>query len=133
MDITHKNIRDEWDICLEIKKNKSKGFTLKLQARIFAIVFSYMDYRYRVISLLQVLSHGTRAYVWNLDGLKGYVKKIEIMTELQLLESRGELANITKYQSVNLKKLRTQLGKNPFAHQFTYLKYHYPCLYIFFL
>ena len=70
---------------------------LKLQARVFAIMFSYLDYRHNVVSLLQELSHGARAFVWNLDGLTGYVKKVDVMVELRKVEARGVLTELTKY------------------------------------
>ena len=53
---------------------------------------------------MQYLSHETRAFIWNADGLQGFLKTHaeDIMEILRNAQKTGDLQKITKYQTVDL-------------------------------
>ena len=67
--------KDAWDIKVPIKMELLKVLLVKgLQSRnVMGTMFSYVSYNYEVISLMQVISHSSRAYIWNADALQGYL------------------------------------------------------------
>ena len=67
--------KDAWDIKVPIKMELLKVLLVKgLQSRnVMGTIFSYVSYNYEVISLMQVISHSSRAYIWNADALQGYL------------------------------------------------------------
>ena len=63
-------LRDEFDLNTKIKDEMKKGLILGLDSRLpIGVVLGYLGYRSQIVSLMQKLSHGTRAYIWNADGL----------------------------------------------------------------
>ena len=54
---------------------------------------------------MQRLSHGTRAYIWNENGLQGFVKILDITAILSAAETSGSLATATEWQFVDMKNL----------------------------
>ena len=70
---------------VEIKEDLKHCLIFGLKARLpIAIVLEFVGYREEVWPLLQIISHGTRAYIWNAVGLKGFVVNFEgIMTILK--------------------------------------------------
>ena len=40
-----------------------------------AVVLSFYGYQEPVVNLLQKISHSTRAYIWNADGLPGFLAR----------------------------------------------------------
>ena len=63
-------LRDKFDIKVPIKESKKKTLILGFRARLPIGVFcGYLGSRHEVIPLLQILSHETRAFIWNADGL----------------------------------------------------------------
>ena len=54
------------------------------------------------MKLMQCLSHGTRAYLVNADGLRGFVLKFEIMPFLRKADEAGQLEHARKYQVIDL-------------------------------
>ena len=37
-------------------------------------MFAFTDYKDEVVFMMQKLNHATRAYIWNADGLPGYLE-----------------------------------------------------------
>ena len=63
-------LRDTWDIKADIKEEMKKGLIFGLRARLpIGMILGYVGYRHEVMPLLQIISHQTRAYIWNADGL----------------------------------------------------------------
>ena len=59
-----------WDIKVPIKQNLLKSLIFGLNSRLaIGVLLSFLDYSPEVIETLQVLSHSTRAYIYNIDGL----------------------------------------------------------------
>ena len=77
--------RDGWDIKLRIRFRHMRDMPFKkLQARtVTATILSFIDYSHNVIPILQVLSHVARAYIWNADGLPGFLVKINFFNPLK--------------------------------------------------
>ena len=59
---------------------------------------------------MQRLSHGTRAYLWNADGLPGFIVKFEgIITLLRKAQAEGHLESQTKHQIIDLQQVDNEL------------------------
>ena len=84
---------------------------------------------------MQFLSHETRAYIWNADGLQGFFKRPEdIMDMLRNAEKNGVLQEVTKYQEVDLLDLWKLISEfSDMEERLTFLGKFYPCLYLFLL
>ena len=89
------NHRDEWDILVSIKPEFSKkkpfegkGITARAST---AIILAYYGYSFDVLALMQELSHKTRAYIWNAEGLPGFLVKADLLHVLSCLDKRGDL------------------------------------------
>ena len=50
------------------------------------IIFGFVGHSHEVIPLMQTLSHGTRAYITNADGLHGFVMTFDISKHLKEAE-----------------------------------------------
>ena len=61
--------------------------------------------------ILQVLSHTTRAYIYNARGLPGFVNKFEITKFLQNANKKGLLEDAKKWQEINIDQVIDQLKK----------------------
>ena len=62
--------RDSFDIKVTIKKEMLKSLVFGLNSRLpIGIMLSFYGYRYEVVPLMQELSHATRAYIYNEDGI----------------------------------------------------------------
>ena len=86
-----------WDIKVPIKQNLLKSLILGLNSRLaIGVVLSYLDYSSEVIETLQVLSHSTRAYIYNAGGLKGFLKSGPISILYKLAQS-SEFEAVTKH------------------------------------
>ena len=59
--------------------------------------------------LMQCLSHGTRAYIVNADGLPGFVAEFEIMPFLRKADRAGQLEHARKYQVIDLSIVESKL------------------------
>ena len=63
-------LRDTFHIKVPIHKDKLKDLVFGMKTRIgISEVLAYFGERKHAIQLMQVLSHGTRAYIYNADGL----------------------------------------------------------------
>ena len=47
--------------------------------------------------IMQALSHTSRAYIWNADGLPGFINDVDIVKILKIADKRGELEQIKKW------------------------------------
>ena len=103
-------IRDEWDVSIQIKDELKKSLIFGFQSRLsIGEVLSFVGYRHEVLPILQKLSHGTRAYVWNADGLKGFVQRIDICVILNRVAKTKEYQEMTKFQVFDLAVLEAEL------------------------
>ena len=63
-------LRDGFHTKVSIKEELKKGLVFKLSSRLpIGMILGYFGNRHEVIPLMQVLNHGTRAYIWNENGL----------------------------------------------------------------
>ena len=84
--------------------------------------------------LLQTLSHVTRAFIWNSDGLPGFVAKFEIINVLKHADETGKLEQAKMWQVIDLDKIGDELTKLEDSQKYmVYLSEEYPSLYIFML
>ena len=71
--------------------------------------------------LMQMLSHKTRAYLWNADGLKGFLiksnmkdlMKLDILVALREAQESGDIYEVTKHQDVKIDPLMKELAILP--------------------
>ena len=49
-----------------------------------------------------MLSHATRAYIWNADGLKGFVKTLDIIAVLSEAENHLEPESVLRWLEFDL-------------------------------
>ena len=70
---------EAFDIKKPIKDELKKNLIFGLQARLpIGIILGFTGYSHQVIPLMQVLSHGTRAFIINANGLPGFVLTFDI-------------------------------------------------------
>ena len=63
-------LQDQWDIKVTIKSDLKKTLVFGFRSRLpIGVVLSFVGYRHEVLPVMQVLSHSTRAYICNADGL----------------------------------------------------------------
>ena len=80
----------EIEIAVEIKEELKKGLIFGLEARpAIGIILGFYGYQHQVMKLMQCLSHETRAYVINADGLPGFVLKFDIASFLRKADKAG--------------------------------------------
>ena len=62
---------EHWDIIISIVDAYKKRLPFKgLASRVpVAVIFSYFGYKEEALSLMQVVSHSSRAYIYNAGGL----------------------------------------------------------------
>ena len=77
---------------MPIKEELKKGLIFGLEARPpIGIVLGFYGYQPQVMKLMQCLSHGTRAYIVNADGLPGFVLELDIIRFLREADEAGQL------------------------------------------
>ena len=75
---------ENFHILVTIKLELTSALIFNLKARPpIGIVLSYVDYEHKVVPLLQSLSHATRAFIWNANGLNGFLVRFQIMKILK--------------------------------------------------
>ena len=63
-----------FDFKVPIKENLKTGLIFGLQSRLaIAEIIAYLGFRHEVIPLMLALSHATRAYIVNANGLDGFL------------------------------------------------------------
>ena len=64
-----------FDIRVQIKESMKKELVFGLGARpAIGIMLSYFGYQNEVMHIMQSVSHGTRAYIVNADGLTNFLQ-----------------------------------------------------------
>ena len=77
---------------MPIKEELKKGLIFGLEARPpIGIILGFFGYQHQVMRLMQCLSHGTRAYIVNADGLPGFVLEFDIIRFLREADEAGQL------------------------------------------
>ena len=77
-------LRESFDIQVPPKETMKKGLVFGFRARLpIAKILSFTGHRHEVLEMMQLVSNGTRAYIWNSDGDKGFVKRLDIMEVLK--------------------------------------------------
>ena len=93
----------EFDIKVQIKDELKKGLIFGLKARpTIGITLSFVGYRDEVMPLMQTLSHATRAFIVNANGLPGFVVQFDIVKHLKEEDKAGKLENAKKWQVIDL-------------------------------
>ena len=100
MDLKHK--LDETSMALnqtkKIKDELQKNLVLGIQARPpIGIILGFVGYSYQVIPLMQVLSHGTRAFIANAKGLPGFVQAVDVVKFLKEADVAGHLEHAREW------------------------------------
>ena len=84
-----------FDINVQIKEKLKKGLIFGLKSRLaIGLILGYMGYRHDVVSMMQRVSHSTRAYIWNAKGLLGFVCKFNLMKTLRDADKKGQFKSI---------------------------------------
>ena len=73
------------------------------------MVLGFFGFRHEVMKLMQCLSHGTRAYIVNSDGLPGFVIEYDIMQPLMKADKAGKLELAKKFQVIDLSDVESKL------------------------
>ena len=59
---------------------------------------------------MQVLSHGTRAFIWNADCLQGFLKQFDLLHFLKQAKKGKEYKSVTKWQVINLEEIEKKIN-----------------------
>ena len=71
---------EQFEKIVRIREELSAKLIFGFKARIpIAIILGYTGYRHEVMPLMQILSHTTRAFTCNADGLPNFVIKREFI------------------------------------------------------
>ena len=83
--------KENWDTKVPIEDCylKEIPFDLINSRGAIATVWTFVGYKHEVIEILQTLSHRTRAYVYNADGLQGFLVVLDIIKILKAAQSSG--------------------------------------------
>ena len=83
---------ENFDIKAPIVDELKRGLVLGLQARLpIGSILSFAGYHHQIMPLMQTLSHSTRAYIINADGLRGFVLVFDIMNFLKVEDEASQL------------------------------------------
>ena len=82
-----------------------------MQARApIGIVFSFFGYSHEVHDLMSTMSHTTRAFIVNAEGLRGFVK-LSIVSVLRSAELSGELIKPTRFVNIDIELVKKTLDE----------------------
>ena len=111
------------------------GLIFGLQARPpIAHILGYLGYSHEVMPILQNLSHSTRAYIVNAEGLSGFVRKIPLIQILRKADEQELLRTAKRWQVIDLEILDQELKDiQAYDQQMLFLSCLYPSLYLFVL
>ena len=116
------------DVKVQIKEDLKKCLILNLRSRLaIGVVLGFVGWRHEVIPILQTLSHSTRAYIINANGLTGFLLSMNLIRFLQEADQDGKLESAKKYQVIDFQKIIE--GWDNDEQQKTYLSRNYPSLY----
>ena len=101
----------DFDIKVLVKDELKKNLIFGLEARPpIGIILGLAGYNNQVIPLLQKISHGTRAFVVNADGLSGFVLPYDILKHLKEADENGQLEHARQWQIIDISKVERKLG-----------------------
>ena len=74
------------------------------------------------------MSHKTRAFIVNAEGLRGFVK-LSVVSVLRSAELSGALIKATRFMHVDIESVKKTLDKEPNREEcFRFIMDNYPCL-----
>ena len=115
----------------ELKKSLVFGFAARLP---IGIILGFVDDRHEVMPLMQTISHGTRAYLVNANGLPGFVSAYDIIRHLKVADMAGQLEHARKWQVIDISLVEKSLENlTSLEQKMDYLSEAYPSLYILIL
>ena len=122
-----------FDIKVQIKEDLKKCLVFGLGARLpIGLVLGFTGFSHEVLQIKQTISHSTRAYLCNANGLQGFILKLDILKMLTDAEKNEQLERITKYQTIDLSKITQELEKlNSLEEKINYFSMYYPCIFWF--
>ena len=89
---------EDYDIKVQIKEDLKRGLIFGLRARpSIGIVLGFAGYENQVTHLMKTLSHQTRAYIVNADGLPGFLQELNIAQILSNADKNGLLEEAKKW------------------------------------
>ena len=101
---------DKIDIRVQIRQDLMKSLIFGIHARPpIGHILSFLGYSHEVIPIMQTLSHATRAYIINADGLPGFIRSIEVIELLRNADEEGKLKYIKRYQVIDFDVLGKEL------------------------
>ena len=62
-----------------------------------AIILGFVSYRYEVMPLMQTLSHSTRAYIVNSNGLPSFLFNFDNIKHLKASDDAGQSEHARKW------------------------------------
>ena len=102
---------DKYDIKVAIRENLKKGLVFGIQARpAIGHILSFYGYSHEANIIMQVLSHSTRAYIINADGLPGFLVKADLMYFLHVADKQGKLEQAKKWQVLDFDQINEEMG-----------------------
>ena len=88
--ICFQDMNGTFQVRVEIKGQLSKNLIFCMKARLpIGIILGFLGYRHQVMPIMQSLSHTTRAYIFNAQGLPGFVLKANIIKILKEFDRQG--------------------------------------------
>ena len=71
-----------------------------------AVMLSFLGSKIKVYELMRTMSHRTRAYIHNANGLKGFLTRGTVLNILEDLQgNKKELLKMTDYQLIDIPEL----------------------------
>ena len=88
-----------------LKEDLKKILIFGIEARLpIGLILGFYGYRHEVMPLMQNLSHGTRAYICNAEGLPGFVIWFDVIYEMKL--AMKNIPEISKWQKIDASLLK---------------------------
>ena len=89
-------MQEYYTIIVPIKEDLKKKLIFGFRARPpIGLTLSYFGFQHEVMLLMHTLSHSTRAFIWNADGLNGFLIEAPITMQMfEDAEKSGELKKI---------------------------------------
>ena len=122
-----------YNIRVSVKAELKQGLIFGLRSRLpIAVILGFLGHRHEVVPILQSLSHGTRAYIINADGLPGFLNSMKFIDFLREADKKGQLEHLKKWQVFDIEiVLREMKAQSSIELKMEYLGKHYPSLYRF--
>ena len=128
-------MNNQHDVKVPIKRELKKQLVFGLKARPpIAIILSFFGCSHEVYELMQTLSHSTRAFIFNAQGLKSFFTELDLSRILQEAYESDQLVKAMKYQPFDHNELQQALTEQATtARKLRYLSQTYPHIYRFVL